>query len=200
MIKKIVPILLLLLVCLQPLMAKKSLKKSSKKSSSNAPFIMLVAGTGLSIPIGQVREETSLLLPALLSFQITFFENISIEADGTYNYYSLNNESTSSLSFIQASAGGRYWFMDTFDGIYAGAGIGWMMKSVTTENSYFNSSTSSNETEYLDTTDQCFAYHAKAGYVLTVDPVKIDIGLRYDLSNLAYTQSASLIVAAGLTF
>jgi hypothetical protein len=153
-------------------------KKTGRSKDSGSPNFAVGLGVDLLMPLGSFRDTVPFAAAGNFSFQFASVGNFVIEADVmSWGLTLAKNESGLKKYYRTQTAGGlRYYFMDRFDGIYAGAGYGY---------TWIKSRFEKNGTSYRES-DGKPSMMMKAGYAMRIkflDPLFLDIGLRYDVYN-----------------
>lgn len=156
-------------------MAAPGFAQSEKKIAAGA-------GLGLTYPMGDMGDLVDWALPLVGSFQYAFLPNVTGEVDVYYWLYSPEKSEKESdplfgtlkytTTLYQIGIGARYWIEKAFEGIYLGAGIA--RTNVEVEIKGWGSGDEDYTTLVL-----------KGGYSMKIDPIILDLGIRYDAVDMS---------------
>jgi hypothetical protein len=135
--------------------------------------LALSAGLGIVYPMGDMGDVIDYALSLPVAVQFAVIPNVSVEIDGYYYLYTSTD--LDSFTLYQYGIGGRYWLEKAFNGIYCGAGLGrtHLETELKTTIPFFGTYT-------VKTDDDFTTLYLKAGYAIKLDPIILDMGIRYD--------------------
>lgn len=132
--------------------------------------LALSAGLGFVYPMGDMGDVIDYAVSLPLGVQYAVVPNVSLEFDAYYYLYTAEAESGFDYSSYQFGLGARYWMDKAFNGLYVGAGLA--RTNVEIEFDFFGTK--------ITADDDFTTLVVKAGYTIPLNPIILDLGVRYD--------------------